>query len=116
MSDIHFVTGPDDITLEEFEEHFIPRLRVAAMCGASFVVCDNGACDRFTQSFLSACDSISYYTICHRSEFPNICICRVDGPKVVFLGPFTSAVEQENAIKSIVTNTITWERKKSHVK
>lgn len=45
----YFVSGHLDLTLEEFREHYAPRITAAIARNASFVVGDARGCDLMTQ-------------------------------------------------------------------
>ena len=48
----YFVSGHLDLTLDEFREHYAPRLDAALAADASFVVGDARGCDLMTQLYL----------------------------------------------------------------
>lgn len=48
----HFVSGHRDLTLDEFREHYAPRIAAALAADAAFVVGDARGCDLMAQLYL----------------------------------------------------------------
>jgi len=48
----YFVSGHLDLTMDEFREHYVPRLAVAIAAEGAFVVGDARGCDLMTQLYL----------------------------------------------------------------
>ncbi len=48
----YFVSGHLDLTMDEFREHYAPRLATALAADAAFVVGDARGCDLMTQIYL----------------------------------------------------------------
>jgi len=48
----YFISGHLDLTMDEFREHYVPRLAAAIAEDAAFVVGDARGCDLMTQIYL----------------------------------------------------------------
>ena len=78
---IVFVSGHLDLTVEEFNEHYVPELRELYLQGYSFVVGDAPGCDLMAQQFLTDIDrgfrnKRPEVTVFHMLEKPRNLYCR----------------------------------------
>ncbi len=75
MSSAYFVSGHLDLTKEEFEEHYVPRLREALVSGGCFVVGDAPGCDYMAQRWIATATAGSRpsYWVYHMLEHPRHC-------------------------------------------
>ncbi len=66
----YFISGPIDVSQEEFEKHYVERIQRAIEESAAFVVGDANGADSLAQKYLFAhCDS-SKVTVFHLYEKP----------------------------------------------
>jgi hypothetical protein len=66
----YFVSGHLDLTMDEFREHYVPRLEVAVREEAAFVVGDARGCDRMTQMYLKDAHALRVQVF-HMFEAPR---------------------------------------------
>jgi hypothetical protein len=108
---IYFVSGHQDITAEEFEQHYVPRLTKAVNEGASFVVGDARGCDARTQAFLflflaNSPNRHVRVTVYHMHTTPRVFLCsRFDRA-----GGFTSDTARDSGMTVVSDEDIAWVR------
>lgn len=77
----YFISGHLDLTQQEFEEHYAPKIRAAIEHGASFVVGDARGADKIAQEFIAkqyiakpCCISWQRHVTCyHMRKRPRNC-------------------------------------------
>ena len=69
---IYFISGPLDLTQEEFNMHYLPSIDKAIEEGASFVIGDANGCDFLAQLYLSNKDT--KFTVYHMFDKPRHCL------------------------------------------
>lgn len=102
MKKVYFVSGHLDITTEEFEQHYVPRLDAAVKEGASFVVGDAKGVDFIAQHHLALCDRVTVY---HMFTEP-----RVNAASFPTVGGFKNDTERDAAMTAASTTDIAWVR------
>ncbi len=100
----HFVFGHLDLTTEEFEAHYAPRIRVAMAAGERFVVGDARGADAMAQAMLVGHDP-EKVTVFHMLTSPRN---NVGGFPT--RGGFTSDRERDEAMTAASTADIAWVR------
>lgn len=104
---IVFVSGHLDLTKEEFEEHYVPRLRKAVDNGARFVVGDAAGADSMTQQWLVENDSRGGKChVFHMLEKPRYCAAIFSS-----FGGYTSDEERDSVMTKSSTEDIAWVRR-----
>ena len=106
----YFVSGHLDLTREEFDEHYVPRIDKAIENGASFVVGDASGTDYIAQDYLwTQCklNEMSYksVTVYHMLVKPRNHIF-----KFVTVGGFKSDKERDEAMTNASDEDIAWVR------
>ena len=100
----HFVFGHLDVTDEEFEAHYAPRIRAAMAAGECFVVGDARGADAMAQALLVAHDR-DKVTVFHLFTTPRHNVG--DFPT---RGGFASDRERDEAMTAASTAEIAWVR------
>jgi hypothetical protein len=98
----YFVSGHLDLTQQEFDDHYAPRLLKALDAECSFVVGDARGCDRMTQEWLWVYNA--FVTVYHMLEAPRN---NVGFPTV---GGFMSDAERDAAMTADSTRDVAWVR------
>jgi hypothetical protein len=99
---VYFVSGHIDLTPEEFEQHYVPKLTEALRQGAKFVVGDAPGCDTMTQQFLRD----GPVTVFHMLEMPR----NLRSDTYELRGGFTSDQERDAAMTAASNRDIAWVR------
>lgn len=100
---IAYISGHLDVTIEEFSEHYVPKLAEALERGDSFVVGDARGCDEMAQEYLVIhTDKIKVY---HMFDKPRNC---EEGLETV--GGFKSDAERDAAMTAVSNYDIAWVR------
>ena len=100
---IYFVSGHIDLTIDEFVEHYVPKLEAAVRAGAEFVTVDAPGADFYAQSVLRAAKA--KVTIYHMFTKPRN---KVDGVSLV--GGFKSHNQKDAAMTKVSDADIAWVR------
>src|SRR4051812_11873979 len=66
-----FISGHLDLTQEEFEEHYVPRITEAIASGVRFMVGDAPGCDFMAQRFLAG-NGVAF-AVYHMLDRPRHC-------------------------------------------
>lgn len=100
----YFISGHLDVTVEEFEEQYIPRIAEAVDAGCHFVVGDARGCDIEAQRALATlgCDRV---TVFHMFDTP-----RHNVASSMTRGGFRSDAERDQAMTAASTADIAWVR------
>ena len=98
-----FISGHMDLTAQEFEEHYAPRLRDVVATGAAVVVGDARGADTMAQRYLKAArhENVLVY---HMLATPRF---NADFPTV---GGFASDRERDEAMTRASSSDIAWVR------
>lgn len=105
-----FVSGYMDLTLAEFEEHYVPKLREAVKKGMTFVVGDAPGCDYEAQRYLCALDAS--YTVYHMLDKPR----GLYDPCVRTIGGFPNDALRDGAMTQVSSSDIAWVRPEKKTK
>jgi len=103
MTTVAFVSGHLDLTSEEFEEHYVPKIRAAIQEGASFIVGDASGADTMAQRYLKAA-LYPHVTVYHMLTTPRN---NAGFPKV---GGYLSDGDRDKAMTKASTTDIAWVR------
>ncbi len=98
-----FVSGHLDLTLDEFQEHYVPQLEAALKEGDDFVVGDAPGADALTQAWLAENLRIPY--VYHMLERPRN---HIGGFPLV--GGFTTDEARDEAMTRASNEDIVWLR------
>ena len=99
---MYFVSGHLDLTEEEFEEHYVPKLVGAIQKGGSFVVGDAPGCDTMAQQYLRG----AAVTVYHMLEMPRNLRCDTFDT----VGGFRTDEERDAAMTEASDEDIAWVR------
>jgi hypothetical protein len=100
---VYFISGHLDLLESEFEEHYQPRLDVALLESAAFVIGDARGADAMAQAYLAG--KTSNVTIYHMFAKP-----RHDIGHFAMRGGFTSDETRDAAMTEASTADIAWVR------
>lgn len=112
MSTVIFVSGHMDLTNEEFEEHYVPRIREAWFRGCRFVVGDAMGLDTLAQRFLIELgkgNEDRRFEVYHMLEAPRFHMGRRN-QKGELVGGFKSDEERDEAMTMASDEDIAWVR------
>lgn len=99
----YYISGHLDLTMDEFLEHYEPRIHAAMNEGATFVVGDAPGCDAHAQDLLSLA-SYSRVTVYHMLEAPR------NNAGFPTVGGFESDATRDAALTDASTDDIAWIR------
>jgi hypothetical protein len=99
----YFISGHRKITIDEFYEHYVPKIAAAIIEGASFVVGDCPGVDIIAQQYLKEA-GVTDVTVYHMLEYPR---CSVEFP---LKGGFKSDVERDYNMTLASDDDIAWIR------
>src|SRR5262245_45982434 len=99
----YFVSGHLDLTVEEFRQHYVPRIQEGIEAGAAFVIGDAVGGDARAQEFLSLA-GYARVTVYHMFEAPR------HNHGFPTVGGFTSDGARDAALTAASTDDIAWVR------
>lgn len=100
----YFVSGHVDLTLEEFREHYVPRIAAALAEDSAFVVGDAAGCDLMAQLYLWDARALSVQVF-HMLDRPRN---NVGG--FATIGGFQSDEDRDAAMTEASNADIAWVR------
>lgn len=99
----YFISGHRKITIDEFYEHYVPKIAAAISEGASFVVGDCPGVDIMAQYYLKEAN-VTDVTVYHMLEYPR---CSAG---FLLKGGFKSDVERDYNMTLASDDDIAWIR------
>jgi hypothetical protein len=101
----YFVSGHLDLTEDELDQHYRPKLEAAIEEGASFVVGDARGCDSMVQAFLATRVAVERVRVFHMFVAP-----RFNVGAFAAVGGFSKDSERDRAMTEASTADIAWVR------
>lgn len=101
-----FVSGHLDLTPEEFQEHYLPRLLQEVQAGSTFVVGDAPGADRMALAFLTGKAPVTVY---HMFDTPRV-------TSTLTRGGFTTDAERDEAMTAASDRDVLWIRPEEETK
>jgi hypothetical protein len=105
MNKIAFVSGHLDLTQEEFNWHYIPRINQFIDLGYVFIVGDANGCDKLTQEYLF--QQGTNFIVYHMFEKPRNLV----SDKISLVGGFVSDEDRDSAMTKNSDVDVAWVRK-----
>jgi hypothetical protein len=101
----YFLSGHLDLTEDEFENYYKPKIAAAIEEGACFVIGDARGCDSMVQAFLATRVAVERVRVFHMFVAP-----RFNVGAFVTVGGFTKDAERDRAMTEASTADIAWVR------